>query len=99
MRLRAIRRYAAAAMLLGMLGGCMNLDTGPDSGGHRPLQAQGAVPVSVPGVQGPYGTSVPMASPYTAAPPGNVWAAQQMLRNNVPLSMVQMNSPAGMGGA
>ncbi len=93
-----MRRYAAVALLLAAAGGCMNLDTGPDTGGVRPLYGQGGQPLTVPGVQGPYGAPVPMAAPYTSAPPPNAWVAQQMMSRSVPLSMVQMNNPAGMPG-
>src|SRR5258708_21220154 len=87
-----MRRYAAVAVLLGTLSGCFNLDTGPETGGMRPLQGQGFGPPSVPGVQGPNGQPVPMAAPYNTNPPGNLYAAQAMMRNSVPLDSVQMNS-------
>jgi hypothetical protein len=55
-------------------------------------------PPAVPGVQGPYGTPVPMAAPYSSAPPRNPLTAQQMMAQSVPMSMVQMNYPGGMPG-
>jgi hypothetical protein len=93
-----MRRYAAAALLLGTLSGCFNLDTGPESGGYRPLQAQGAGPPTVPGMQGPNGLPVPMAAPYKYNPPVDMYAAQEMMRHTVPLNMVQMNGPGGVPG-
>lgn len=59
-------------------------------------------PPTVPGMAGPHGQSVPMAAPYSSAPPGNVYAARQMMNNSVPLDMVQMNrggNAPGMSGA
>jgi hypothetical protein len=98
-----MRRYAAATLLLGLLSGCMNLDTGPDSGGLRPLQAQGMRPLNggpptVPGVQGPYGQPVAMAAPYRYSPPPNEYMARAMMSQNVPLGFVQPNGPGGMPG-
>jgi hypothetical protein len=93
-----MRRYAAAALLLGTLSGCFNLDTGPETGGVRPLTAQGAGPPTVPGFQGPYGQPVPMAAPYSYNPPRDVFAAQDMLRHSIPMSQVQMNGPTMVPG-
>jgi hypothetical protein len=98
-----MRRYAAVAMMLGTLSGCFNLDTGPESGGARPLQGQGFAPVPVPGVQGPHGTGVPMAAPYNTAPPPNEYMARMMMRQSIPLTQAQMNaggimSPNGIPG-
>ncbi len=55
----------------------------------------------MPGVAGPHGQNIPMAAPYNMAPPGNQWAAQQMMSNSVPLNMVQINrggNAPGMSG-
>jgi hypothetical protein len=93
-----MRRYAAVALLLAGLSGCFNLDTGPDTGWQRPLHAQGMGPPSVPGVQGPYGLPVPMKAPYSYNPPPNLFAAQQMMRESVPLGMVQPNGPGSAPG-
>ncbi len=98
-----MRRYAVPALLLGVLSGCMNFDTGPESGGLRPLQAQGMHPMTggpptVPGVEGPYGMPVPMARPYAYSPPSSMYAAQQMMAHSVPLGLVQPNAPGGMPG-
>jgi hypothetical protein len=76
----------------------MNLDTGPESGGMRPLHTQGCGPPAVPGVVGPYGTPVPMAAPYNSAPPPSLWAAQHMMQHSIPMNMVQMNNGGGMHG-
>jgi hypothetical protein len=93
-----MRRYTAVALLLGTLSGCVALDTGPDSGGLRPLHAQGAGPPTVPGLQGPHGEPVPMAKPYAFNPPGNDWMAREMMQHNIPLNQVQMNGPMGLPG-
>src|SRR5437764_1604998 len=95
MRRFAARRYGVAALMLGALSGCMNLDTGPETGGVRPLASQGMGPPSVPGLQGPYGTPISMAAPYNSSPPPNPWMAQQMMARNVPLGMTQMG-PGGI---
>jgi len=53
----------------------------------------------VPGVEGPYGTKVPMIAPYNMAPPGSQHAAMAMMSQNMPLNMMQMNQMGGpMGG-
>src|ERR1043166_5345995 len=106
---RAMRRFAplrfgVAALMLGALSGCMNLDTGPETGGARPMAAQGMGPPAVPGVVGPYGTPITMAPPYNTAPPANPYMARQMMGNSVPMNMMQMNpggimSPVGVPGA
>jgi hypothetical protein len=80
-------------MLLALVSGCMTAERPSQMGcgggyaGHMP---------TVPGVQGPWGQPVAMASPYSVAPPGAM-AAQAMMAQSVPLDLVQMNG-AGAGG-
>jgi hypothetical protein len=93
-----------ASALSTALSGCLNIDTGPETGGVRPLAAQGIGPPAVPGVQGPYGTPITMAAPYNTSPPANAYMAQQMMSRSIPLGMTQMNpngmiSPPGVPGA
>jgi len=52
-------------------------------------------PPSVPGVQGPWGTPVPMVGPYSAHPPAGSDLARQMMANSVPLDLVQQQGGAG----
>jgi len=79
-------------MLLAMLGsGCVaadrnSEDPGP-SWGRRPPSG----PAMVPGVQGSWGQPVPMIAPYNASPPAASLAAA-MMRNGVPMNMVQPSS-------
>jgi hypothetical protein len=95
------------------MGGCMSVDAGADGpgggfgggyhgsgyGGHGPAGFAGGAPPAVPGMQGPWGQSVPMAPPYSTNPPGAI-AARQMLATSVPLDIVQMaGGAAPMPGA
>ncbi len=50
---------------------------------------------SVPGFQGPNGAPVAMAAPYTSAPPGGADMARAMVRQSVPLELVQQVQQAG----
>lgn len=94
---RKVRALALAAGLGGcMLGGCMHVDGGPETGGCAGHWGRSSGPPAVPGVQGAYGQKVPMAAPYTAAPPQGAMVAQQMMSRSVPLSMVQMNGSGVM---
>jgi len=89
------RRIIQALFLCGAMSGCLNIDGGPETGGPRPNYGRSQGPPTVPGVEGPYGTKVPMAAPYNMAPPGNSMAAMQMMNRSVPLNMVQQH-PGGM---
>src|SRR4051812_15109903 len=93
------RQIIGALLLVGSISGCVNMDGTPDTGGPKPNYGRSSGPPMVPGVEGPYGTKVPMAAPYNTAPPGSQYAAARMMQNSVPLNMVQMN-PGGspMGG-
>jgi len=100
-------RKALVLLALLPLSGCMSVDSGEGyggggggygGGGHTSgYRGHDMAPPAVPGMVGPWGQNVPMAPPYSAAPPGAM-AAQAMLSNSVPLSMVQMNGRAP-GGA
>ena len=54
----------------------------------------------MPGFQGPYGQPVGVAAPYTTTPPGGAELARSMVRQSVPLSLVQQTgfAPDGKSG-
>ena len=93
-----MKRYGGAFVIAGALTGCINVDHGVETGGSRPNWGKSQGPVGVPGVEGPYGSKVPMAAPYNTAPPGNAYTAREMMGRSVPLNMVQMNGQGGMPG-
>jgi hypothetical protein len=101
-------------VLLAALGGCVSTDPGGGTGGGYMSHAfSGGAPApdgihsgahmggpSVAGMQGPMGQPVAMAFPYNMAPPTGAEAAQAMLKQSVPLEMVQqagytMGGPPG----
>ncbi len=88
-----MRRFAVGILAAGLASGCASLDTGPETGGRRPHYGAHHGGPSIPGVVGPYGTSVPMAAPYSASAVNNPIAAARMMNSSVPLNMVQMNNP------
>src|SRR5438552_1777373 len=97
-----MRRKACALLLTAALGGCMSTDRadmGPACSGSWGKQHG---PPMVPGMTAGNGQQLPMAAPYNMAPPGNAYAAQQMMSNSVPLDMVNIsrggNAP-GMSGS
>jgi hypothetical protein len=92
-----MKRTAVALMLVASLGGCMSVDNGPTMSG--PVCSgncgPGYGPPTIPGVQGAWGQSVPVAPPYNA--PMNARMAHYMMNQSVPLSAVQLqalNQPA-----
>ena len=87
-----MKRLVAMMVALAGIAGCVS--TGPE---NAPL-GNGSAPRMVPGVQGPWGTPVPMVAPYTSNPPKGAALAQAMMRNAVPASMVQggMTTPGGI---
>src|SRR5438309_778600 len=89
-----MKRTAATWVLLAALGGCTTMDHGPSPIGCGGCGSGGVA--TVPGVQGPWGQPVAMASPYSAEPPGAA-AARAMLARNVPLDLVQACASAGAG--
>lgn len=84
-------RRKAGALMVAFLGGCVSLDGGPEhgGGGMAPWAKPGRPP-AVPGVAGPHGESIPMAAPYSYAPPAP-WNARGMINSSVPLGMVQQH--------
>lgn len=96
-----MRRKAVAALFAAAMGGCMSFQPGPETGGggNVPHWGKAYGPPTVPGVQGPYGSAVPMAAPYSSAPPPTNYMARAMLGQSVPLNSVQMNNPAAAMGA
>ena len=66
-----------------------------DHGSVGCLSGQAMCAPSVPGFQGPYGQPVAMAAPYTSAPPGGADMARAMVRQSVPLELVQQVQQAG----
>ena len=93
------RHLFIVAMFVASLCGCVSSDTPPETGGVRAHYGRSFGPPTVPGVEGPYGTKVPMAAPYNMAPPRSQQAALEMMGRNLPTSMVQMHRPGGpMGG-
>lgn len=96
------RRFIAALMMAGAVSGCLNIDGTPETGGMKPHYGRSFGPPSVPGVMGPYGESVPMAAPYSMAPPASEYQARMMMSQNQPMNRIQMNAPGapmtGPGG-
>jgi hypothetical protein len=97
-----MKRQAGAMVLLAALGGCVSTDPGGGGGGYmsHAFNNGGGAPdgvhsgahlggPTVPGVQGPMGQPVAMAFPYNVSPPTGSAAAQAMLKQSVPLEMVQ----------
>lgn len=86
-------------LLLGLLGGCTSMGTGPMPAGDGAAGfgvARGPVPV--PGVQGPWGQPVATINPYASAPRGEQ-AARAMMSQSIPLDMLQMHNANGpLGG-
>jgi hypothetical protein len=92
-------------VLLAAVSGCMSTDTAgtgqymshafDHGGGVGCLSGQAMCGPTVPGFQGPYGAPVAMAAPYTAAPPGGADMARSMVRQSVPLELVQQVQQAG----
>ena len=96
-----MRRKACALLLSAAVGGCMSVDRGSSGPACSGSWGTHQGPPSVPGVAGPNGQQIAMAAPYNMAPPGNAWAAKQMMANSVPLDMVQINrggNAPGMSG-
>jgi hypothetical protein len=108
-----MKRKAGAMVLLAALGGCVSTDPGGGSGTYMGHAFNNNAPApdgvhsgvhyggpTVPGAQGPMGQPVAMAFPYNVSPPNGASAAQAMLRQSVPLEMVQqagysMSGPMG----
>ncbi len=107
-----MKRTTGAMVLLAALSGCVSSDPGAGGGGQYMSHAfdhgnstgcmSGApgCAASVPGFQGPYGTPVAVAAPYNMAPPGGADLARSMVRQSVPLELVQQTgfAPDGKSG-
>src|SRR5262249_35815588 len=89
-------RTAGACLLAIGLGGCLNVDSGPDTGGCPGHYGKSYPPPTVPGVQGAYGQPMPMIAPYASAPPPNAYAAHAIMSQHVPLDRVQMSGASGV---
>src|SRR5262249_22739928 len=90
---------AGAMMVLAALGGCMSMDRQPSAslgGSYNNGLVNG--PTTIPGVQGPWGQPVAMASPYAAAPPSGEQAAREMMAHSVPMDLVQVGGTSLPGG-
>ncbi len=100
-----MKRTTGAMLLLAAVSGCMSAEpagTGQymshafDHGGSVGcLSGQPMCAPAVPGFQGPNGSPVALAAPYTASPPGGADMARAMVRQSVPLEMVQQVQQAG----
>lgn len=88
------RQLMLAAMFVAAISGCISTDNGPETGGMRPTYGKSFGPPTVPGVEGPYGTKIPMVAPYNTPSMGSQ-AAARMMSNNIPTSLLQIN-PGGM---
>jgi hypothetical protein len=92
-----MKRTTGAMVLLAALSGCVSSDPGAGGGGqymshafeHNNMSGCASCAASVPGFQGSYGQPVALAAPYTMTPPGGADLARSMVRQSVPLSLVQ----------
>ncbi|MSR31456.1 MAG: hypothetical protein EXR99_08125 [Gemmataceae bacterium] len=110
-----MKKFHAAMLGLAALSGCVSTEGGSGKfmRGHQQgdnFSAQDGVhqghhsAMSVPGVQGPWGSPVAVASPYQSIAPSGEAAAKAMIANSVPLQFVQQGGnpfarAAGMQGA
>jgi hypothetical protein len=86
-------------MLLAAFSGCISMEHGRDNGGGcTGCYNGGGTPPMVPGLVGAWGQPVPMAAPYSAAPPG-AEAARAMLSRSVPLDIVQATAMSRGGSS
>src|SRR5262245_26041338 len=91
-----MRRKAAAWVMLAALGGLGGCVSGPETGkGFMAHNGKQYGPPNVPGLVGPYGQPVAMASPYNMVPPASNYQAQQMMAHSVPLDMVRFGGCNG----
>ncbi|HVS34700.1 MAG TPA: hypothetical protein VMS17_03900, partial [Gemmataceae bacterium] len=100
-----MKRTTGAMLLLAAVSGCMSTEQVPntqymghafDHGGSVGcLSGQAMCPPSVPGFQGPNGAPVGLAAPYMSAPAGGADMARAMVRQSVPLELVQQVQQAG----
>ena len=85
-----MKRSLSALMLAAAVGGCATSNHAPLASSATPtVRASGEyMPLTVPGVVGPYGEPIPMAAAYTMSPPVNAAQARRMMADSVPLSFV-----------
>jgi hypothetical protein len=108
-----MKRTTGAMVLLAALSGCVSSDCGAGGGGGGQYMSHAfdhgstgcmsgcaATGASVPGFQGPYGRPVALAAPYSMTPPGGAELARSMVRQSVPLELVQQTGfvPDGKSG-
>lgn len=84
-------------LLLVSLGGCVSTEKASLPGTCPGSFGRGAAPPQLPGVQGPWGQPVAMASPYSFQPPTHSQQAYAMMSRSVPLNMVQTGGCPGPG--
>lgn len=95
----SMKRTAGVLMLLAAAAGCVSTQPGAhmaSQSGYSHGRSRG--PATVPGVMGPWGQPVPMASPYNAAPPSGVEAAYRMMNQSLPMNSVQQVNYKGIPG-
>jgi hypothetical protein len=82
------------------LSGCMSVNSGPEMSGPMCQGSHGPRPgpAMVPGVQGAWGQSQPMAAPYAAGGAPSGYAAAMMMSRSVPLNMMHMSAPGNPSG-
>ena len=107
-----MKRTVGAMVLLAAVGGCVSSDPGGGAGGgqymsrafdHGNVGCMSGSPMcaaSVPGFQGPNGQPVAVAAPYNSRPVGGADLARSMVRQSVPLELVQQTgfAPDGKSG-
>jgi hypothetical protein len=87
---------ASALVLLAALSGCVSMDRGPKAGGGcGSYGAWTSGPPSVPGVQGPWGQPVAIATPSSASPPGSEAAHAMTAHQSAPLQLAQADASSG----
>lgn len=90
-----MKRTRGVWILVAALCGAICMDARIYAGEWGPRRSGDSVNYTryVPGVQGPWGTPIPVAAPYSSVP-ANDYQAQAMMAQSVPLDMVQMNGMA-----
>jgi hypothetical protein len=104
-----MKRTTGAMVLLAAMSGCVSTEPGNggqymsrafDHGSSGCMSSTAACAPSVPGFQGPCGQPVAVAAPYNMTPPGGADLARSMVRESVPLELVQQTGfvPDGKSG-
>ena len=93
-----MKRTLGVLLVSAALGGCMTAN----HGGPPPVGCGGfgggGFAAQAPGVQGPWGTPVAMAAPYSSSPP-DAALARAMMSQSVPLNLVQASYSPGANAA